>query len=273
MGATTETAVPTLRGIDTVGSIVLEIALDGIVVLVVFFGLGLLMIYNGFREYQVGRLIRDTATETVNAAAVGRTELVGTAKAADETFRQPFTDGEAVFVHYQIQEEREDSDGDTSWSTLDEDTWVTPFILDDGTGEILIEPAVSAKFEISDEYTTSIDVSEGGSTPAAVGAFLAQGTEVEPSSHNRRRYTQEVIPPGETVYVLGGAEVLEGREGRDEARLVIRRDAGSDRFVISDMTEETLTSTLSRRAPFQILLGLGISAVCLYLLLVELGVS
>lgn len=258
--------------IGVVSSILLEISLDGLVVLLIFFGLGLLMIYTGFREYQVSRLIRDTATETVNAAAVGRTELVGTAKAAGMTFAQPFTDGEALYVDYQIQEEREDSDGDTSWTTLDHDTWVTPFTLDDGTGEISVDPEVSAKYEISEEYTTSLDISGGGSPPSPVREFLEQGTDVAPTSHNRRRYRQEIIPPGETVYVLGGAEEKEESEGRDEESLVIRRDGGSERFVISDMTEQSLTSTLSRRAPLQILLGLGLSAFALFLILSELGV-
>lgn len=253
--------------------VLLAISLDGVLFLVVLFGLGLLLIYSGFNEYRVSRLIRDTATETVQAAAVGRTELEGTVKSAGMVLAQPFTDGDAVYAHYQIQEEREDSDGDTSWTTLDQDTWVTEFYLDDGTGQILVEPAVSAKYEISDEYTSTFSVPEGGSEPAAIAAFLEQGTDVDPASHRKRRYTQEVIPPGETVYVLGGAEMQADADGREEKSLVMRRDEGSDRFVISDMTEESLTTTLSRRAPMQILLGLGLSAVALYLLLTELGVG
>jgi hypothetical protein len=253
--------------------IFLAISLDGVLFLLVLFGLGLLMIYSGFREYQVGQLIRDTATETVNAAAVGRTELEGTVERADMLFAQPFRDRDAVYVSYQIQEERQDGDGDTSWTTLDQDTWVTPFYVDDGTGQILVDPDISAKYEISDEYTSTFTVPEGGSDPAAIAEFLEQGTDVDPTEHRKRRYTQQVIPPGETVYVLGGAEILADAEGREEKSLVIRRDDGSDRFVISDMTEESLTSTLSRRAPLLILVGLGLSAVCLYLLLTELGVG
>lgn len=257
------------EGVD----LVLAISIDGVLVLLVLFGLGLVLIYSGFNEYRVGRLIRDTATETVRGAAVGRTELEGTVKAAGMVLRQPFTDGDCVYATYQIQEEREDSDGDTTWATLDQDTWVTEFVLDDGTGEILVDPSVSAKYEISDSNTSTVTVPEGGSAPAAVAEFLEQGTDVDPSSDRRRRFTQAVIPPGETVYVLGGAHVQDDAEGREEKALVVRQDAGSDRFVISDMTEESLTSTLSRRAPLQILFGLALSAVALYLLLTELGVG
>lgn len=249
----------------------LQLELDGLLVLLFLFGLGLWMIYYGFREYRVGRLIRDTATETVRAAAVGRTELEGTAKPAGPPLDRPFTEGDCLYAEYRIREEREDSDGDTSWATLDHDIWVTAFYLDDGTGEVLVEPEVTAKFEISDEHTTRIVVPEGGSEPPEVAEFLEHGTDVDPTSSRRRKYVEAVIPPGEPVYVLGGAEIRSDVDGRDEDNLVIRRDGGSDRFVISDMAEPELTSTLSRRAPTLILLGLAMSSFSLYVLLSQLG--
>lgn len=249
----------------------LQTSVEGTILLVAMFGLGLLMIYSGFNEYRVGRLIRNTSTETVRGAAVGRTELAGRVKPAETTLAQPFGDGECVYALYRIQEEREDSDGDTSWATLDHDIWVTDFYLDDGTGEILIEPEVTAKFEISDGNTTVLEVPGSRSTPSVVAEFLEQGTDVEPTSRDTRRYVQTVLPPGEEVYVLGGAEIRSDGTGREAENLIVRRDASSDRFVISDMPEERLTTTLSRRAPLQIAFGLLLSAVSLYLLLTHVG--
>ncbi|MEF8779960.1 MAG: GIDE domain-containing protein [Haloferacaceae archaeon] len=251
----------------------LQISIDALAFFVFLFGLGLLLIYRGFNEYRVGRLIRDTATETVQAAAVGRTELEGVAEPAGGVLARPFTDGGCLYAHYRIDEEHEDSDGDKSWRTLDHDTWATDFYLDDGTGEVLVEPEVSAKFEISDEHTTRIVVPEGRSAPDEVAEFLEQGTDVDRTSGHKRRYVEEVIPPEETVYVLGGAEIRTDAEGRDHESLVIRRDDGSDRFVVSDMTEETLTTVLSRRAPMMIVFGLALSAFSLYMLLTELGIG
>lgn len=251
----------------------LEVSIDGVAFLVFLFGLGLFLIYQGFKEYRVGRLIRDTATETVKGAAVGRTELEGTAKPAGTLLDRPFTEGDCVYADYQIQEEREDSDGNKSWSTLDHDTWVTNFALDDGTGEVLVEPAVTAKYEISEENTTTLVVGEDQSEPREVAQFLRHGTAVDPSTQHKRRYREEIIPPGKSVYVLGGAEIRTDQEGREEERLVVRRDGGSDRFVISDMPEKQLTTTLSRRAPIMILFGLAFSAISLFILLKELGVG
>lgn len=251
----------------------LQIQLEGVLVLAgMFFG-GLYIIYRGFDEYRVGRLIRDSATESVRAAAAGRTELTGTAEPLDVVLSRPFSDGECLYANYRIQEEREDSDGDTSWTTLDSDTWLVDFMLDDGTGQIRVEPEISSKFEISDENSTTLSVAEHEPEPPEVREFLEQGTDVEPTQTAARRYIEAVIPPGAEVYVLGGAKTRETERGSNAERLVIGRDDGSDRFIISDMTEPELTRTLSRRAPMMILIGLLLSAGSLYVLLAELGVG
>lgn len=251
----------------------LQVQLDGLIVLTVMFVGGLYIIYKGFDEYRVGRLIRDSATETVRAAAVGRTELTGTAEPLDVVLSRPFSEGECLYANYRIEEEREDSDGNTSWTTLDSDTWVVDFILNDGTGEIRVEPEISSKYEISDAHSTTIHVAEQETEPPEVGTFLEHGTDVDPTRTSARRYIEAVIPPGTEVYVLGGAETREPERGSNAERLVVGRDDGSDRFIISDMTEPELTSTLSRRAPMMILIGLLLSAGSLYVLLTELGVG
>ncbi|PSQ33771.1 hypothetical protein BRD11_04855 [Halobacteriales archaeon SW_12_69_24] len=225
----------------------------GIVLLM--FLVGLFVIYKGFDEYRVSRLIRDTATERVRSVAVGRTELA-----------QPFTDGEYLHAMYRVEEYRESDDG-SDWHSVAFDVWVAPFLLADDTGRIRVEPTATAKFEISEENTTEITVPAGRSPPAGVGEFLESVDGVGPDLDERRRYTQEVIPTGSSVYVLGGAEQRDVEEGGNEDRLVVRRDDGSDRFVVSDMAEDELASGLGRRAPLLILFGLVFSTVCLYIML------
>jgi hypothetical protein len=242
----------------------------GIVLLM--FLIGLVVIYKGFDEYRVSRLIRDTATERVRSVAVGRTELAGRARPADSVFHQPFTDGECFYAMYRVEEYRE-SDDSSDWHTVAFDMWVAPFLLEDDTGRIRVEPTATAKFEISDANTTEITVPAGRSPPAGVGEFLESVDGVGPDVDERRRYTQEVIPNGSSVYILGGAEQRDVEEGRNEDRLVVRRDDGSDRFVVSDMAEDELASGLGRRAPLLILIGLVFSTVSLYIMLDMLGVA
>lgn len=236
-----------------------------------FFLVGLYLVYRGFDEYRVSRLIVDTGTERVRSVAVGRTELTGHARAAGTVFHRPFTDGECLYARYTVREHDHGDDG-SEWNTIHSDTWIAPFDLEDDTGAIRVEPDRATTFEISDANTTEITVEGGESPPPAVRAFL-DGVDGVGPSHERRRYEQAVIPTDAAVYVLGGAEQRDAEGGANEDRLVIRRDDGSGRFVVSDMTEAELTATLSRRAPLLILLGLGLSVVCLYILLDMLGVA
>lgn len=147
---------------------------ETIAILVVAFLAGLGAIYWGFRTYRIGRLIRDTPTETVKSVAIGRTELEGTAVPDEYVFDRPFTDGKCLYASYSIEEYREDPDPDNNnkdWETVLSNTVAAPFYVDDGTGEILVDADSSTTFEISDEYTEEITVN--GDPPGAVGEFLS----------------------------------------------------------------------------------------------------
>lgn len=251
----------------------LQVAIDALVVLVILFGVGLVIIWTGFKDYRLGRLIRNTGTETVRSIAVGRTEIQGIARVPGPSLARPISEGECLYAHYRVDEEREGNDDDTTWATLAHDTWVMDFLVDDGTGTVRVEPEIDATFEISDDHTSWIEIPAGREEPPRIAVFLEQVAGVEPTTTRTRRYYEEVIPPGERVYVLGGA--VPRQHGREHAaeELVISRDDASGQFVISDNTQGELTSELSRRAPMLIALGLALSAVSLYFILVQLGVS
>lgn len=255
--------------------------------LLAFFGIGLFLVYNGFQTWQRKRLIQDTPTEKVRSAAVGRTELSGTAKPIDGTgtIDRPFTDGECLVAIYEVEEWEEDHDPDDHgtdghWKTIDSGTLYNPFELDDGTGTIRVEPESDATYEISSEHRTQIRVGAGRSPPGEVVEFFQRQRDgddgllggflsSDPSSRGseKRRYTQEVIPPGERLYLLGGAEPRERADGSNADLLVLRRDEASDEFIISDQSEDELVSGYKWAAPAQIVGGIALSAVMLYLLL------
>lgn len=256
--------------------------------LIVFFGVGLFLVYNGFQKWKRKRLIQDTPTEKVRSAAVGRTELSGTGNPIEGigTIERPFTDGECLVATYRVEEWEEDNDPDDNgrdghWETIDSGTLFNPFELDDGTGTIRVEPESDATYEISSEHRSKFRVG-GGRTPpdeivdfferrntdaadGLLGGILSGGPGVRGT--NRRRYIQEVIPPGEELYLLGGAEPIEETSGSNADRLVLRRDDGSDQFIISEKSEDELVSDYAWAAPAQMVGGLALSAGMLYLLL------
>lgn len=263
------TAQAALRALQTDGS-------DDTIALLIFFGVGLYLAYNGFQKWQRKRLMQDTPTEKVRSAAAGRTELTGTCEPIDGvgTIDQPFSDGDCVVATYKIAE-WDDTGDDSHWETLDSGTLLVPFHLDDGTGRMRVEPEPDATYEISSANTEQIRVSDGQTPPDAIAEFLKADRNENDSlfgdlldggpsvrGSDDRRYTQSVLPPGANVYLLGGAEP------GDDGQLVLGRDEASEEFVIADQPEEEVVSEYSWEAPAQIAGGIALSAGMLYLLLV-----
>lgn len=244
-----------------------------------FFVVGLAIVYKGAGDYRLSRLVANTPTEKARSMTVGRTELEGTAEPAGTVFERPFTEGTCLYAKWKITERRkkEDDDGRTKyeWVTLDSGEHATPFELDDGTGRAEVKATEDAQFEVSDENSTTIDVGRG-SSPPRVRQFLSGSVDgpwtvsANPRRGRKQRYSQEVIPPGEEVYVFGAAVPKPAEEvpadAANEERLEVVRDAGTDRFVVSDMAEDDLATGLRRRGILLIPVGLAISAMTLYLL-------
>lgn len=253
---------------------------DGLGKLAVGFVIGLVLIYDGFGKWQQLRLMQDTPTERIRSVAAGRTELNGTARALEGTLPRPFTDGECLVATYEIEEWRSDDDGG-HWDTIDEGVLVREFALDDGTGTIRVAPTEDATYEISDRYTTEVTVGGSESEPPEIRAFLRTHTSVDAGDStgltgmlfdSKRRYTEAVVPPGTDLYVLGGATPTRDGGGSNADRLVLGRDEASDEFIISDRSEDALVSSYRWRAPAEIVGGLALSSVTLFLLLAALGV-
>lgn len=256
--------------------------LTGMLVLLVFFGAGLLTVYKGFRSYKTSRLIKDTPTETVRSMAVGRTELEGVARDAGTTFDRPFTEGQCLYARYKIEEYDEDAgEDDADWDTIDSGTFDAPFYLEDDTGRALIEADQDPTFELSDSKKTRIKVGRTESEPEEVVEFLRTNTSISVSSggvsgvffDDPRRYTEWVLPVDEEVYVFGGAHPRDESSGANEDRLTIATDESTDRFIISDHGEESLASSYTRRAPMYVAFGLLVSSAALFFLLRGLGLG
>jgi len=253
---------------------------DALGALLAGFGFGLYLVYDGFTTWQDKRLVEDTPTERVRSAAAGRTEVQGTCTPVEGPTRAPFTGEDCLVATWEIEEYHSDDDGG-HWETIDEGVVGVPFYLDDGTGRIRVEPDPAGTYEIEDEFSTRLEVDGGDVEPEAVRTFLRAETAVDVPDRGgvvgslfgeRRRYTEYAVPPGEHCYVLGGARP-ERVDGADRERLVLGREEASDEFIFSTMHEEALVSHYERWAPLEMVGGICLSAVCLYLLFVWFGVG
>jgi hypothetical protein len=257
-------------------------ATDEPIAVLVVFAFGGVLLYGGFRQYRTKRLIEDTPREKVRSMAAGRTELVGVAKPREGPFECPFTAGKAVLARYEIEEYREDDDG-SDWVTVDSGLLTAPFDLDDGTGSVCIDADERVTLHVSEANCTRTYVDGSETEPAPIRRFLERRPSVDANSDgmlrslfdDRRRYTQEVVPPGTEVYVYGNASDRGGESGleTDDQRLVVGHDDTTGRFIVSDMGEKRLTTTLGRTAPLMMLIGIALLTFGFYLALSILGIA
>lgn len=225
------------------------------------FVVGTSVIFHGARTYKRYALVRDTPTEEIESVAMGRTELEGTIHPADDPLDQPFGAGRCVYAEWEVEEYRRSGRNNSgSWHTIGSGTIGVPFYVDDGTGKVLVENPREATATISDSNCTTTRSIGGGS-----GSFL-HSRGISPRSSNRRRYTQEVIPPGTEGYVFGEASPLSVTGGYlDEADVKLGPDPASGQFIVSDKCEDSLVSHYRKWGYLFVVGGLGLSAVALYL--------
>ena len=149
-----------------------------------------------FRWLHIARLLEDTPTSRVRSAAQGYVELAGRSRAlAGTTNVAPLTQRPCVWWHYCIQRRAgAGSPGKrrTSWQTVTAGRSEQPFLLDDGTGECIVQPAGA-------EVLTTETTRWYGDTPWPTSPPGRRSLFGEP----QYRYYEERIYEHEQVHVLG----------------------------------------------------------------------
>lgn len=173
---------------------------DYVIFLVITGGGSLACFFGIFRFYRVARFIEDTPTSKIRSAAQGYVELEGWARAfEDRELSGPLTGKRCLWYRFEV-EKYVRRGKNSSWVTIEARTSDSPFILDDETGECLIEPYGA------DVRATIRDFWYGG-TPRPVNPPPRKRNWVSLNSR-RYRYTEERIVKDEFVYALGYFETL-----------------------------------------------------------------
>ncbi len=148
------------------------------------------------RSLHVARLIEDTPTSRIRSAAQGYVELAGRGRPLDGTENlAPLTQRPCVWWRYRI-ERSESGAGEKrrqSWATVASGRSEQPFLLDDGTGECIVQPG-GAEI-LAGESTTWY-----GSTPWPTQAPSAGLMRTQDRHY---RYFEERIYAHERLCVLG----------------------------------------------------------------------
>jgi hypothetical protein len=189
-----------------------------------------------FRWLHIARLVEDTPTSRIRSAAQGYVELAGRCRMFDGTRNlAPLTQRPCVWWHYRIQRRtgsRSRGRKRTSWQTVNAGRSEQPFLLEDGTGQCIVQPSGA-------EVLTAESTTWYGDTPWPT---QAPGKRL-PFGEPEYRYFEERIYEHEQVHVLGQfrthtavgqrdlqAEVaaLLAEWKQDQAQLAERFDADRD---------------------------------------------
>jgi len=210
----------------------------------------------GFKRRKQRTLMEDTPTEQAESLSMGPSEVTGTAVTLDrDPAPAPFTDEKCVVAKWKIEEYDDDADDDDgSWETVESGLRLRPFYVDDGTGEIPVEPHQDATYDLDDEdwHTVYVDSSSRG--PASVQSFVEETADLDypeggGGKDGDRRYKQNLIKPNESAYVFGTVQPRSDGGGGTtnvDNLLITKVDEDDPRmepmFLISDDTERELIS-------------------------------
>ena len=151
-----------------------------------------------FRFMHVARVIEDTPTSRVRSAAQGYVELEGRARPlAGTTNLSPLTQRDCVWWRYRVQHRTESAGRGgrrQRWRTVASGRSAQPFLIDDGTGECIVQPADAQV--LAAESTTW-----HGATPWPTTIPGRSGLGIAGRDY---RYFEERIHLHEQVYALGG---------------------------------------------------------------------
>lgn len=187
----------------------------------------------------------------------GAVELRGAAVPDDgQTVETPFTETACLAYEYEAQELK--SSGQSSyWETLDEGGQSAPFVLEDETGRVRVDPE-GATLELDDH---TLRVSGGDELPARIQQYIRETGEVERDTGSvdllvteidygdDQRFIERRLDAGETAHIYGGVEPRQGGEwGSALADVVVTADETTGTYVISDSSEWRVAYHAGRRA-------------------------
>ena len=195
----------------------------------------------------------------------GPVEIEGRAAEGDDgTVEAPFTGSRCLAYTYEVEELRS-SGKSQSWETLDTGMGGVDFVVDDGTGRVLVDPD-GADIHLESHAVTIPPHTE---LPERIARYVAGTDAVDRQDGvvdlkitqlevgNKQRFTERRLDVGETVYVYGqatrgpsvewGSSLVDALVGDGDATPV---------FVISDTDERGTAWRIARGGLWRAGLGL-----------------
>lgn len=214
-------------------------------VAVTLLALGAWLLRSAAGQFGLARQMSSEEAEPVSVAeaAPGTVAVSGTARPGEDgTIPHPLSRGEALVAIGSTLERSSSAEGGTSITTDERSTETVPFVVEDDTGSIRVDPE-GAVHHGQRERFDSDEVDE-----TALSAWLGR-TDV--SSGSDVGYRQQLVEPGDEVYVFGEAVATDGDP--DASSLTIRDDGD---LVVSTEGREDVSSSGTLSGIIMLFIGL-----------------
>jgi hypothetical protein len=140
------------------------------------------------------RLLQDTPLVKIRSAAQGYVKVFGRAKSAgaDPTLA-PLSSRPCVWWSFNVEEKETNAKGETTWSSVNNATSITPFVLADADGECLVGPVNAEITPTGHDVWYGDSPSPGGPPDPSRGSFSSESY----------RYTERLLRVGDQLSVAG----------------------------------------------------------------------
>jgi len=150
------------------------------------------------RNILLARTIEDHPTAAIRSAHQGYVELEGTGKYFDDDpANAPLSKKPCIWYRYKIERRKKDG----GWETLESGTSSETFILDDGTGRVVIDPdGAEVVTRIKETWTSHGSGAMGSPESVRFARRLGVPGALAGDTY---RHTEERLLPNKPLYVLG----------------------------------------------------------------------
>lgn len=221
--------------------------------------LSLFLAYSGFVKKRELSYIADTPTSKIRSMPMGMVEIKGKALPGSPEYvmRAPFSGEECLSYRYEVQEYKQRGKS-SRWVTVDSGMRDQRFLVDDGTGELVVDPK-GADFEFEDKKTYRVDSTDDANEN--IQEFVEKdGGPGGLIFENDRKYIEWIIRPEEDIYVNGYASK---ENGQSSEFAVVKEDENEATFMISDKSEKELVKSKKWKSRIYTAIGI-LGAIVLY---------
>lgn len=264
-------------------------AADLLAVPILLLTLGVVGVYTGWKRRRIHSRMADVdPTPIRELASPGVVEVVGSAVPVDDPLSAPVTNRDAVVAAWSIAEWDERGDR-ARWREVARGIEAPRFAVDDGTATVDVAPlskrdtagkwtqvsGVSASDGVRiddvlaefDRFPVEAELPPDEEPPDAIRRLHADHDLYEDTGsvtnavdlgkkHGRRRYSEQVVEPGEAVYVFGR---VADRSAPNRERLrpseAVLTTPEDDLFVVSNQDEASLEREFEATARTRLVAG------------------